>query len=286
MKYKNKKAMEMPTFLTTIISLLVVLFVLLIFYGQTREKSNEQNIPQMCRKNIELNAIGHVSGAELYDEVSCPAEYYTLETTDADKIKKELGNAMVSCWYKMGEGKYEVFDTNLGDEQYCVICSVTEFDSAPQEISGFAAYLSKNPAPLFYTQKSGETYFNYMQGFASDTSLDLLFQEETRDLVDTQYDYATIFFYTKRGYMDKIMSTGAGAAVGLISGGILIATGVGAPAGIILAGSTLVGAGTGAYLGAETTADWESAVGIYPYTVDTLQQLNCHMLPVEQKTMS
>jgi len=278
--------MEMPTFLMTIISLLVVLFVLLIFYSQTNEKSNEQNTPQMCRKNIELNAIGHVSGAELYDEFVCPAEYYTLETTDSDEIKKELSNSLASCWYKMGEGKYELFDTNLGDEQYCVICRVTEFDSAPQEISGFTSYLQKNAAPLLYTQEPGETYFAYIQGFASDTSLDLLFQEETRDVVDTQYDYATIFFYTKRGYMDKIMSTGAGAGIGLIGGGVLILTGVGIPAGIALAGGTVIGAGTGAYLGAEKTADWESAVGLYPYTVDALKQLNCHVLPVEQKTMS
>ncbi|MEK6920795.1 MAG: hypothetical protein AABX82_02845, partial [Nanoarchaeota archaeon] len=220
------------------------------------------------------------------DDVACPAEYYTLETTDPERIKKELGDAMASCWYKMGEGAYEVFDTNLDDEQYCVICSVTEFDSAPQEISGFASYLEKNQAPILYTQKTGETYFAYMQGFASDTSLDILFQEETRDVIKTEYDYAAIFFYTKRGYMDKIMSTGAGATLGLIGGGILIATGVGAPAGIILAGSTLVGAGTGAYLGSEKTADWESAVGVYPYTVDALRQLNCHILPVEQKTMS
>src|SRR3989338_1382171 len=116
----NKKAMQME-FLLGLIILGLVLVVLLLFYQKTAAVGTAQNIPDTCRKSIEINAIGNIGGMELYDEVQCPTEYVSVESTDPDDIKEEAADALAECWYKKGEGEYEVFETQFGTTQYCVL---------------------------------------------------------------------------------------------------------------------------------------------------------------------
>lgn len=281
---KNKKAMQME-FLLGLIILGVVLVVLLVFYQKTAAVGSAQNIPDTCRKSIEINAIGNIGGMELYDEVQCPTEYVAVESVDPEEIKEEAADALARCWYKMGEGQYEVFETQFGTTQYCVLCSVLEFDSAPQEISGVLDYLDKNPAPLLYAHEP-MSYTDYLQGFQSDDALQLLYDKETEDSMNTKDDYAVLFLYGKKGYMNKIWSTGTGAGVGLATGAVLVFSGVGLPAGLLIAGSTVAGTAGGYALGSEKTADWDSGILLYPYTTDALNQLNCEVLPVKQDRAS
>lgn len=288
----NKRAMEME-FLMGLLVLLVVGIILLLIFGRLGELSTEHKTLDICKQTIEINAIGHIAGIPLYDELKCPTEYETLETTDEKEIKKELANSMASCWYKTGAGQYELFETSLlsvsGERtiQYCIICSVTEFDSAPQEIDGFLDYLDENQAPAYYTKGEALSYTDYLQGFTTDETLQLLYDQETQDTINTEYDYATIFLYAKKGYVNKVWSSIGGGALGVgagIVGGVLILGGVTAPAGFgILAG--VAGAAGGYALGAEKTADWESGVILYPYDAAELKKLDCDLLPAQQQNI-
>lgn len=280
----NKKAMQME-FLLGLIILGLVLVVLLIFYQKTAAVGTAQNIPDTCRKSIEINAIGNIGGMELYDEVQCPTEYITINSVEPEDIKEEAADALAQCWYKMGEGQYEVFETQFGTTQYCVVCSVLEFGGVPQEVSGVLDYLDKNPAPLLYSHEP-MSYTDYLQGFQSDDALQLLYDKETEDSMNTKDDYAVLFLYGKKGYMNKIWSTGTGAGVGFATGAVLVFSGVGLPAGLLIAGSTVAGTAGGYALGAEKTADWDSGILLYPYTTDALNQLNCEVLPVKQDKAS
>lgn len=288
----NKHAIEME-FLVSILVLLVVGIILLMTFGRLGKISAEHKTADMCKQTIETNAIGRIAGIPLYDEIKCATEYRTLDTTDEKEIKKEVADSLASCWYKTGAGQYELFDAALlsasGERtiQYCIICSVTEFDSAPQEITGFLNYLDENQAPAYYTKGEAMSYTEYLQGFKTDENLQLLYNQETNDVIDTQYDYATIFLYAKKDYINKVWSTVGGSALGVgagIIGGALIIGGVTAPAGFgIIAG--VIGATGGYALGAEKTADWESGVIIYPYETAELKKLDCDLLPAQQQNI-
>ncbi len=285
-----KKGMEMGM-LASILILLVVGLVLLSFFKTSGEKSGAHDIEQQCRANVEVNAIGRIGGVPLYDEFLCPTEYLELEESDTETLKKKAADAMASCWYRMGAGEYEVFDTALlsptleRTTQYCVVCSVLEFQGSPGKIENFLSYLDKNSASVLYTRGEIKSYTEYLQGFRSDPNLQLLYEEETADTINTATDYATIFLYAKRGYLDKVWTATGGALLGAVSGivgGALIIGGITAPAGVgvIAAG---VGAGAGYLAGSETSADWESGILLYPYTTEELKKLNCDILPAKQQ---
>lgn len=299
----NKRAMQMGIeFLAGLLVLLVVAIILLMIYGKSGSISKEHKTADICRQTIETNAIGNVAGISLYDEIKCPIEYKEISSTKAEEIKEVLAKSMASCWYKMGEGEYGLFDTALlstsGERtiQYCIICSVAEFEGSQKEkIEGFLDYLNNNKAPMYYTKyytkektlSKALSYTEYLQGFSSDKNLQLLYEQETKDIIDTNYDYATIFLYAKKGYINKVWSSVAGGAVGIgagLIGGFLIIGGVTAPAGIaVLAGG--LGAAGGYALGSEKTADWESGVLVYPYDTEELKKLDCDLLPAQQQNI-
>lgn len=299
----NKRAMQIGIeFLAGLLVLLTVTIILLMIYGKIGSISKEHKTAEVCKQTIETNAIGNVAGISLYDEIKCPVEYKEISSTDAEDIKKEIAKSMASCWYKMGEGQYELFDSALLSTsrertiQYCIICSVAEFDgSQKQKIEGFLDYLSNNNAPMYYTKyytkektlSKALSYTEYLQGFSSDKNLQLLYEQETRDIIDTNYNYATIFLYAKKRYVNKIWSSVAGGAVGIgagLIGGFLIVGGVTAPAGIaVLAGG--LGTAGGYALGSEKTADWESGILLYPYDTKELKKLDCDLLPAQQQNI-
>ena len=282
---KNRKVIAQLEFLIALVIICIILFISLELYGKTKEVSESTSLATTCRSTLDLNAIGHVSGMQLYDAVKCPIEYTTVTESDPDKLKKTIADSMASCWYRMGEGQYEVFDTNVMKTQYCVICNVMEF-THDGEISGFVSYLDKNNVPRIYTNGETVTYTDYLQGFHSDPSLALLYTQETRDTLDTSTPYATIFLYGKKGYLNKFWGGVTGAGTGFATGTVLIMSGVGAPAGIFIAGTTVAGTLAGVALGSSKTSDWESAVGVYPYTTQSLDTLGCEVLPAEQQTTS
>jgi hypothetical protein len=281
MNNNNAKA-QMSSFLLTLMIILVSLFIFVRFFEGTADIATKHQYAEVCRESIETNAIGHIAGLDFYEDVKCPTEYIEEESTDDAVIKKTVADAMTSCWFKMGEGKYEVFDTATGTTQYCVMCSVVEFDTKGQIVPGFVAYLKEHNVPRIYTRGKDILYTKYMHGYLSDDAVALLDEYEETDVIDTTYDYAVIFLYAKKGYINKIWATIGGAAIGTVGGSVLIISGAGLPAGIALIGGTVAGGTAGYAVGADKITDWESALVVYPYTTESLQSLNCEKLPVKQ----
>jgi hypothetical protein len=279
----NKKAMMQ--FLVGLVILLVVALVIIIFLGKTKSLAEAETVADLCRQSIEVNAIGRIGGTPLFEEIKCPTEYKTIDTDNSKEIQEDLAHDMASCWHKMGEGEYELFNADMMQEnQYCIICSVAEFDNT-QQIDGFLDYMANNPAPLLYTNGKTMSYTDYLQGYSTDDAIKLLYKQEIDDVVDTQYDYATIFLYSKKGYVSKVWGSAGGAAAGLtvgLVGGALIIGGWTAPAGIAILGAA-AGAGGGYALSSEKTADWESGVLLAPYTTENLEKLGCEILPAKQQ---
>ncbi len=278
-------------YLVFLLILLVAVVVLILFLDKMKEVSEAENIPDLCRKNIEISSIGRVAGMELYDEIKCPTEYKEIGSTDEEEIKKELADGMASCWYKMGEGKYEVFETALlSDTHYCVICSVTEFSNDDKHISNFLDYLEEKEAPVYYTKTPGMNYMTYLQSGDAENIVKTLRKQETADTLETKQPYATIFLYTKQGDIPSVWGAIGGAGTGFVGGtlagvyliGITNPLGLTVTAGIAIS-ATLLGASTG---GAATFAgpEWNSGVLLYPYTSEALSQLNCEVLPVAQQS--
>ena len=108
---------------------------------------------------------------------------------------------------------------------------------------------------------------------------------QTQDTIRTDVSYASIFVYAKKGKLSKLwLSTGLGS-LGLIAGSALLlvpdVTVTKAAAIGLISGS--IGAGTGYALGSEDSSQWDSAVVLYPYTEESLKQLGCEVLPVDQQ---
>jgi hypothetical protein len=288
----KKEHQNIQYYLVGLIILLAVVLVLFLFYGKVGEIAMEKETVNLCRQQIEVNAIGRIGGMQLYDVDNCPTEYIAVDETEAELLKEELAKQMAACWYKLGEGKYELFDHSIEVDrepvQYCVICSVLEFESAPQELDGFLAYLGEENVPLYYAQDEfyegkSVTYMDYFKGYKSDASLQLLYEQETVDIIDTDYDYATIFLYAKKGYIGKVWSTFGGLVAGTVVAGALVITGVGIPASIALfATSATAGGAVGYQLGSDITANWESGILLYPYDTAALKELNCEVLPASR----
>ncbi len=272
-------------FLVGLILLLAVGLVLLLFYRGLGEKATERQDMDLCREQIEINAIGRVGGMEIFDIGKCPVEYVSVKDDEEKDMKAVLAKEMATCWYKLGEGQYELFDLHTKKIQYCVICSVLMFENHQQKIDGMLAYLGKEQAPLLYTKGETMSYADYMHNYRSDKSIQLLYDEETTDIIDTAYDYTTIFLYAKKGHVSKVWSTFGGLALGTV-GGALVLSGIGAPVGIgLLAGSAAAGIGGAALgynLGSDTSATWESGILLYPYDTAALKRLDCEVLPAQQ----
>jgi hypothetical protein len=275
-------------YMTGLVLLLLVAVVMLFFYGRFGEIATQDNSVDLCRQHVQVSAIARVGGLQIYDVGKCPTEYIEIDETDEEKIKKKVANEMADCWYKLGEGEYELFEADTGTVQHCVICSVMDF-SVNTEVDGLLEYLGENAAPAHYTiddYAGGEpvSYADYLHGYRSDPAVQLLYEDETQDVLDTSYDYATIFMYAKKGQVSKIWTTSGGLVVGTVGGAVLLAT-AGIPAVGILAGGAAIGLGGAALgyeLGSDDSATWESGILLYPYDAAALRELNCDVLPAEQ----
>ena len=193
---------------------------------------------------------------------------------------------MAKCWYKMGEGRLELFDIKrLQTETSCVVCGVVEFegDNKMLKMDDFIDYLSVENVPLVYSF-SGKYAEYLLPGYVTDTSMSDKVQTGTSGSIDTSYDYATVFVYSKYGKVDDVTGASTGAAVGLGAGLLLMLVPdvtVTKAAGIALISGSLGGI-AGYELGTEDTAKWASGVVLYPYTTDAINSLNCDILPLKQ----
>ena len=265
MRIVNKKASMMGWIVTGVV-FLVVLILFMMFIKTVFQAGQDKGEVEICRKSIQTLSSINTFKEVGFEDIKCPMVNETIEVGEEDEVREDLADEMAECYYKFGTGEWPLFETELGVTQYCVICSVIEFKGADREVDGLISWMDQNYLPLYYltdltqnAQASQLTYLEYFRKYETTPGLVDHLTLESIDSVNTEQDYATIFLYAKKGYLNKIQ----GAVLGAIFFG-------------------LPGATAGAYYGANKDPEWETGILLWPYNTEDLNQLDCEVLPAGQ----
>jgi len=288
---------------------LVIIF--LLFLSRTNDVLKAKAQKEICKSDVygqaamgikplkTIEKIGELidNRHDIVSDVNCPTQEVVIKEkldTKAGQVKaeKQIATAMYDCWDQFGQGKLELFESKIGTDMYCVMCSHITFKENDKKIDGFINYLQENTIP----SDTETTYAEYLTGYQTldklqmfKENLNSFMQQNNAHEIITSSDYAVTFFYYKEGYMDKIKST----ALGMI-GGATIGTAV--PVGFLIAGTTIgtgglaaigvaifaLGTGIGAVLGSDKSANWNSGVMLIPLQSEQLSDLKCSYLPAKQ----
>jgi len=176
MKFK-KRAVAMPFLVILILGLIILLFMgpLISTINSTLKRSSDV---EKCRISAVSQSTFKVAGASIVS-LKCPRRYltffdnrvvvngkmmrkYEFDKLDDKTVNKVIAEELRLCWYKMGEGEYDVFKQNMMDgENVCVVCTEIDFDKGVEQssFSGLTVYLNhempnSNMAYLTYLVKS------------------------------------------------------------------------------------------------------------------------------------
>lgn len=299
---------------------LVVMAILLLLYGQLGNITKRTGDKEACSQSVRLNAytkLRTVTGADfgkyIVDQygnrvdLQCSTEYLKVRTDDPERMKETVAKSMMDCWQMYGEGELEVFETR--DNTYCAVCSRLEFEKEAL-LPGFTRYLMDTPAP-----QQDITYLEYFKGGAQRCGGKILPERDTPDIlegsdltkidsIDTGSPLAVLFVLGKNAYPNGFVEAGEidtlawgvgiGSFIGLVTGIVLCATGVGCVAGAPLlvmvgaiattvAGSGIaggvIGGGLGYGIGSSCTSGYDAYVMLWNYS--DLRSLGCTYLESE-----
>ena len=59
--------------------------------------------------------------------LKCKTEEIKITTTDTDKIKNQIANAMYDCWWMLGEGKINFLASGWTGKNVCIFCSLYHY---------------------------------------------------------------------------------------------------------------------------------------------------------------
>jgi len=270
---KGKRGIETSViiwFVLGIITLLAAIYFISIMGQKTAETAETE----VCHDSVVLRSasiLGLQPGKSIIP-LRCKTQSLKITTTDENKIKKTIADAMYSCWWMLGEGKMDIFSAGKGLkwERYCVICSVIEFDESVKrtysEITGLNQWLANNKVP-------GKE-FTYWQYITNNPQVEVpLTTSEVKEIYPTNEKYAIIFSFDKETIIQEILMGATGCAAGgyvgaKIGGGAGAAIGSIVPvAGTATIGgiSLLAGATGGCIIGTFTTVSiqniWEKLIG-------------------------
>src|SRR3989344_4519376 len=210
---------QAPRMLVILILVAVGIASTLMFQNQLFAKVNEKGPKEICKASVYQYALGSFQGINFVDSVECPTQRIVIYAQDSGGIQAALAEKMYDCYDQFWQGKYELFN-GPGVEQFCVICHVIKIE---QDVSipaaDFLNYLRTTNSP------DGKTkYLDYLMKHTTDEDALSEYKTQTGPV---QYDivtgqpYATVFTYLRKGYMNKMMSTGVGVAAGVVAGGLL-----------------------------------------------------------------
>jgi hypothetical protein len=269
------------TLIYVVLGVVVLLIMLLIFNGiRSTFKGVDSRI---CRASVDSHIAANVMGADPYEGLKCPpVEKKVSKKADYD-IMKDTANQMADCYWKFGENG-ELFGE---DGVYCALCShiIYEGDAKGRKIDGFRQFLEREYVPPKYAQNA--RYAEYIIG--RPTNADELKPVGLPDQIplDTTTDYGVMFVYTKNAHMGKVLTgiigAGSGAIVTAVGGMVLLPWSWAAAGTVALVsmGAGISGGLIGSDIGADTTADWQSAVLLVPWNEAELRKLPCTQMPVD-----
>jgi hypothetical protein len=261
----------------------VVLLVMLFIFNGVKAAFWKGIDPRICRESVDVHMSARSMGVMPYDDLKCPPGKKVISKPSEHDIMKETADQMAECYWKFGENG-ELFTE---DGVYCALCShiIYEGEAKGKKISSFRQFLEKEYAPVKYGVNT--RYAEYIIG--RPTNADEVKPVGLPDKIplDTTTDYGVMFVYTKNAHMGKLLSGIIGAGSGAIVtavGGMVMLPWSWAAAGtvaIVSMGAGISGGLVGSDLGAEATADWQSAVLLVPWNEAELKKLPCTQMPVD-----
>ncbi len=275
----------------------------------------KEAIPLKCRTDKICVSMSGEDCSDLRsvgDDVVRRVKVSKCKTEDCTEARKEIldvvGDSMIACHSMLGEGKLNFMSQEFERRNYGLICSRIVFDDQIKESistigagefyshlerkqTGKVSYLeylypewknSKNSVQLFESFKSG--------GIGDKNSLENLKNVDYVDwnVIDTNQEngYAVIAQISEFSKMDEWLGgIGVGGAVAVVST-VAIASGVGAPVGVVLltVGGTIAGASVvsgGAVMWYLSDDEFKYASpAVYPYDLQTLKDLGIYSFEI------
>ena len=307
------KKSNINSFIVGLLVFLVVIVILLMFYARAFDIFKSQENKNICATAVRTNAALKIKGSDLIttlfkseteslSDIYCPVTYkkisgdekYPGSKKDIDEnIKQQIMQNMCDCYYTFGEGKLEIFEASTEKQKYCIVCHQMEFkgDAKGRKLSNFLDYMANNDCTVRGKKVNA---MSYLSEFTTDPEL---FMEERQknqalregaDTIDTSKEYATMFLYTKKGFLQKIWAAAAGASGGFLGGalaGVLLLLpepAITKVAAIGISGS-VAGGVIGYTAGDERSAAWDYMTWVFPFEEKALSILDCEYLPAIQQ---
>ena len=205
-------------------------------------------------------------------------------------LYKELAELHAEAYWTVGEGKLNFMPRKMTSTWYCIPYAVFDFDEDLErelggklDMKGLYYYMQNNPVP-----NKEESILHYIYGInnfdAAFYKLAQKLKEKNIDVnkwnLDLSKQYAIFIKGTSRGYGQALFeAVGAGAAT--IVGVSLIASGIGAPAGIgiLVAGGSVVGGVTFVSEFGRTKEHSWVPPKIIPYESEYFRKEGCQEFP-------
>jgi len=263
----------------------VILLIFVVFVLKAKAGTDKMIEDSDCKASIEQHALLlKLTGEAVVPEIYCPTKYYTLQGKDDEQTKKELADAMKTCWGTWGRGQVNLFKE---EGYYCHICSVIDFDNANNQIPGFSDYLINTPI----VPGSSLKYVDYLAAYGSENAdqsvIDALKQKGYSGTIDTSKRYVAIFVYAKgegaiKSLLDNMDALGMGTIGGGITGGLFLGIGTALTIGLSFTPAVIVTAGLtigGFVLGAANAKDvnWVSMTVLSEYNTKSLKEIGCEI---------
>ncbi|MBW2998500.1 hypothetical protein KY321_03085 [Candidatus Woesearchaeota archaeon] len=291
---------EIPHKLVMAIVMILVLIIAFGLFAQYKNKTSDAVINEKCEKSVATYSQLSKRGIPVKtDQIHCPVKKTKLSSNE-NKDKREMAEAMAQCWNNFGKGQLNLFS---GEGLFCSVCNI--FGSKEEiGINNFETYLQNN-----VVKGTDKTYLSYIaektlftEGEADDlkdydpTKIKQL-PKSTITLSDSE-PYGVIFISAKGKFAKqylKSLEDNAGVGAVIIGVGI-VTTKVGAASTAIpvvgtVAGPVIMIAGGVTSLGgiiyttvktffSENTEIYNEVV-LRPYTNETLiNDLGCTHIPV------
>ncbi|MEM4282204.1 MAG: hypothetical protein QXU88_00930 [Candidatus Woesearchaeota archaeon] len=293
------------TLLVVLVLLLVAAVIFISFQTRLFGLAEAKSAKDVCKTSVYANALLGRSVGIFSSDIKCPTQYLQIDNSDVAHAKFEIAKALSDCWEQFGEGRLELFS---GEGVFCSVCHLITFKHKEKAISGLLDYLATNKKPL--TDKSYLDYLTSYHTSGSEVLKAYAAEKLPPDILDPSRGntYATIFYYVKgKDHVKDVIERAQAAApgiglealgIGLIkagsaTAGLISATGIGAPLGVVVAkvstivGGVLIVGGAGYALLAGwfggVPVEFLSQVRLEPYNEQTLKNLGCQILPAAEK---
>lgn len=265
------------TAVQTLASIIIVLIgagIILYFLAYLPYK--EEISKQACHQSVILRSksIAGLKPGQALVPLNCKTEEIVIKTTDEERIKKEIANAMYDCWWMLGEGKLNFFSRGWTKDVYCVICSRIKFDEKVQEkikkINDLDSYLQNTKIP-----KHNITYAEY---FTTEKAPQIA--KESPVSLDTDKEYLLVYALIERTAAPERI-VGIASAIGILiltrgKGNIGLGSGIlkgGLAFGAYKAGSWLAGKVHNWIVGSDS--DYYVAFGLIEADAEEIKNFGC-----------